>query len=479
MIPFEPVLLLWIAVSALLMADRNAARGLSIALFVGLLVLPTHMGIRIQKLPDLSKPDTIAIGVLLGTVLFHPTALIQFRPRLSDFLLAAMLACLVVTSVRNGWGTYDGLSHAFSWSLAFILPVSLARVHLATPEALRTFLTGLVLAAAVAAPFAVWEFRMSPQIHSTLYGEFQHQFLQTARWGFYRPCLCFSHPLSLGRFFAVATFLAALPLRRHLNSFLPYGSFLFLVPMTGLVLSMSYGPYLMFLVLCGLYLALRARKYLAYAGGASALLWLVLMFGGIQPARPLVPWVSKLSAQRAASFEYRLDAFDAYRENILKKPGFGHGGWGAGRILGRATDSQALIYSLARGLVGVALVYLWWVWALHDSINVAKALAGTQAASLALSVAAAIVVSVALSMVDAGLDGHVVYAAASMLALYAGVREGVFRAVPPALDQTGEYSFVRPIADNPPPVATRPVLRRAGRSNGAYKLSPSSSEESD
>ena len=57
---------------------------------------------------------------------------------------------------------------------------------------------------------------MSPQIHRTLYGYFQHVFVQFERGGYWRPVVCFNHALDLGRFFAFAAFLAALPMRKEL-----------------------------------------------------------------------------------------------------------------------------------------------------------------------------------------------------------------------------------------------------------------------
>ena len=50
---------------------------------------------------------------------------------------------------------------------------------------------------------------MSPQFHYWVYGFHQHSFLQTLRWGGYRPMVFMAHGLALARFFVVAT-LAAL-----------------------------------------------------------------------------------------------------------------------------------------------------------------------------------------------------------------------------------------------------------------------------
>ena len=64
----------------------------------------------------------------------------------------------------------------------------------------------MVIAAVIYVPFALFEIRMSPVLHSWLYGYSQHpDFLQTLRGGGFRPMVFMVHGLALARFFLLGT----------------------------------------------------------------------------------------------------------------------------------------------------------------------------------------------------------------------------------------------------------------------------------
>lgn len=418
MIPHQAALLLWVPISALLMMDRNNARGFSLAFILGLLILPSKYGIELPGLPDIAKENVASIGVLIGTVLFHPRLFDRFRLGVADFVLFGSMGLAFITSYVNDFGSYDGAAQSFAFFLNFFLPILLARIHLGTPRSLRTFLLALVAAGVFYMPFALWEFRMSPQIHQTLYGYFQHVFQQHYRGGFWRPIVCFSHALELGRFFAFTAFLALLPMRKDLVRYLgKWGNFVFLPPLFGLALSQSYGPYLLFVLLCGGYFAVARQAWLGYLVPALALLWLFFVFMGYEIGYGAAEEFSAVNPDRAQSFGYRLFALREYRSVILNRPWFGHGGWGHGRIEGRATDAEALIHLLGRGFFGAAAIYVWWGIALHGAYRVMRRTRNVIFGKRARAVAVLASLSLTISVIDAALDQHVMLTAAGLLAI--------------------------------------------------------------
>jgi len=423
-IPYTYMLVAWIPISVLFMMDKNSARGFSLAMLLGLMILPARRDLVITGLPDIEKSNVAAIGCLIGTMIFHPNLLIKFRPRLSDIVLLVVTAMVIGTSVTNGFGAYDGLSAARNVTLKFLVPLFLARVHLSTPHGFTTFLYMFVLCAAAYAVPALWEFRMSPQLHRVLYGYFPHTWLMFARWGFYRPLVCFSHALPLARFFAVAAFLAMFALRKPLGKRFPYGQYIFLGPLAGLVASMSFGPYFMFLAMAGGYFIGRKQPWVIYAVPIAAAVWMALVLANARPLYGVTDLIASLDQQRADSLQYRLDALDEYSVPIREKPVFGHGGWGHGRT-SRATDSAFLITSLARGLVSASLMYAWWLYAIHVCIRAAIGARGTPMADVLISIALIIAVGFATSMVDEGLDFQVGLMAAAAMGLELCLRKGV------------------------------------------------------
>ncbi|MDX9974086.1 MAG: hypothetical protein RBU21_13965 [FCB group bacterium] len=424
MIPYHLMLVAWIPISALLMMDKKPVRGFAIAMLAGMLLLPSGKSLILVGLPDLDKGNVAPLGVLLGTLAFHPNYVMRFRPRLADLIFLIVMAFMVMTSMKNGHGVYDGLSTARGFLFNFVLPVMLARIYCSTLNDLAYFLVIFSVAAAGYAFPALWEWRMSPQLHRTFYGYFPHTWLQFRRGAFFRPLVFFGHALPLGRFFAFAAFLTMLPLRAILAKHLPYGKWLFVAPLIGLIVSMSYGPYGLFAMLCGLYYVARKRLWLVYVIPVAAAIWMVLVLMGTQPMFGVVDQVHKLNPQRALSLEYRLEALDTYSVTIRQEPIFGYGGWNSARNE-LATDSAFLIWALTKGLVSASLLFGWWFLAMHSCVNVARRYGGTPLADLMLGIALLLGLSIAYSMIDDALDYHSMLLASAALGLEAVLRRGV------------------------------------------------------
>ncbi|HNR30388.1 MAG TPA: hypothetical protein PKI11_05825 [Candidatus Hydrogenedentes bacterium] len=423
MIPYQVALLAWIPVAALLMMDENRARGFSLATLLGLLILPEALEIELPGVPDLNKLNVIFIGILLGTIVFHPRAFDRFTLIVGDFLLLACLFVAFLSAYLNDGSITYCISRTFTLFFGFILPVLLARIHIGTPNGVRTFLLWTVAAAVVYAPFALWEFRMSPQLHANLYGYFQHVFQQHFRGGYWRPIVCFSHALALGRFFAFTAFLALFPLRKDLVALLGRaGHFVFLAPLVGLLLSMSFSPYLVFGLLVAGYFLIQRQWLLAYVLPVAALLWLTIVFIGMRPGHGFVEDIAAVSAERAASLQYRLDAWQEYKSVVQYRPVFGYGGWGGGRIEGRATDSQLLISLLDRGLVGTVFYFGWWFYAMYAALRVMTHMQGRVFARRAAAVAMLSSIAIAMVTIDAAFDMHLLVTGAAMVSIYTWVR---------------------------------------------------------
>ena len=445
MIQPELIILLWTPFSAALMLDRNAARGFSIALLGALLLLPSGVSADMLGAPQLTKTGAAGIGILLGTALCHPRLLFQFRPRWFDALMVAMLGSIVFTSWDNGLGIYDGVSASIYEALDVLTLWLAARIVLYRPEALKTFLLGVVFAASIYTPLVVWEWRMSPQIHFTLYGEFQHQFAQFHRWGFFRPVVCFPHALDLGRFMAFAAFLALLPLRKDLGRLLPGGQVLFVAPLLSLALSMSLGPYVVFATMCGGFALMRVPRvrWTVYAIPVFALALVVVLAAGANPYAQVFNTARAIDTERADSFQYRIDALEEYQSVIMERPWFGHGGWSRGRLSHRATDSDLLIRMLKFGVAGAGLYAAWWAFALGSVASLVRRLNVAPFERIARALAVTLAVALAISTIDRALDPHIVVAVSSIVGIDGLIRRGRLTGARPNQSRSGDIATTR------------------------------------
>lgn len=443
-------LVAYVPIAALIMMDRNNARGFSIAFVLGLMLLPPNFPADLPGVPDAAKDNVWAIGILIGTIIFHPSVFDRFKANVGDYFLLGVVLVAFATSVANGFGPYDGISQAAEFGLGFVLPVFLARLHIGTPASLKIFLLTLCIGAAAYAPFALWEFRMSPQIHTTVYGYFQHVFQQHFRGGFWRPIVFFSHALALGRFFAFTAFLTLFPLRHELTQrFGVIGKYFFLAPLLGLIVSQSLGPYIMFCLLCGGYIVYRHRPWLAYVLPAIGFIWLGASLVGVAPRLDYAESFDTVSADRADSLQYRLDALSEYGSVIMNKPLVGHGGWDHGRIEGRATDSQALISLLFRGWIGSLFYFAWWFYGLYVLVQIVHRTRQTVLGAKATALLSFASFSLFLSVIDAGFDQHLALVLASAASIHAWLSTN------PQIPTLANYEPTTPRVSKPLPWAVR------------------------
>lgn len=353
--------------------------------------------VTIQGFLDIDKVFAASAGALLGTLLFCTRQITSFRPKPGDGLLLLFAAATVVTSLDNDLGLQDGLSSAARNLLWYGTPYFFGRIFLRTRGDLLEAAKIIVGVAAVYGLMALWEWRMSPQLHHRLYGFLQHSWLLGMRWGFYRPILCFPSNLGLGTFFAWTGILAVwmlrgtlLPAIAGLPPLATVGAVL-----VGLLTSMSFGPWGIFLAGLALLFAWeRGRRRLVPAVPLLfALLWMAGRYTAVSDGEWLTSAVAKLSGPRAASLQYRIDAETELLDKAKLQPVFGWGGWGRNRIHDEegkslvATDGLWVIYVGTYGLVGLATFFAWWCYPLGVIASTGRDLRGdalTMAASVAV-----------------------------------------------------------------------------------------------
>jgi len=364
------LLLTWPLAGVVLFAVARPGRALILTYLLGQMILPVTV-IHISGLPDLNKWAVCGLAAVLGTVLFQPQALTRWRFHWTDIPLIIFIIGSALTSVVNGLGIYDGVSTSLVQVLRYALPFWLARVHLQTRRDLIDAATAFVLCGAIYAFPAIWEWRMSPHIHLTLYGFFQHAWPQHYRWGFWRPIVCFPHALPLSFFFA-ATSLAGLWLLRA--RLLPdfWGvpaKIVAAAPIVALVATMTFSGYLALalgFVLWFLWHRMRLRSALLIPV-VLATFWMVFRYAGLIDNDFVVDKVALISAQRAESIEYRLVAEQAYLAKARQSWLFGMGAWGRGTVAGLAADALWMILASTYGLFGLVSFMVWWMGNIVDA----------------------------------------------------------------------------------------------------------------
>jgi hypothetical protein len=212
-------LLAWVPISIALFFLMRPERAAVVVILGALLFLPEAVAIKLPFLPPLTKENIPYLCVLVGALLRCPKRILRL-PKERWFLVLALMLLFgpIGTALTNedslrygtlkhvvlrGLHVKDGLYTGVDQFFHAALPLFLGLVLFRTTRDLRNLLSAIAVAGLVYVPFALVEIRMSPQFHYWVYGYQQHSFLQTMRWGGYRPMVFMAHGLSLARFFLV------------------------------------------------------------------------------------------------------------------------------------------------------------------------------------------------------------------------------------------------------------------------------------
>jgi len=366
-------LLLVVPTAAILFSTLRPHQAAAVAMFGAMLFLPEQVGFDVPGLPSMDKRTLPPLVVLVALLL---TASRRLTPaqllRRSDWFLVVLFLGAFATGYSNsdpvprgpltirGIGTRDALSDVAGILLGIIAPYVVGRAQIRTSRELRDFAAILVGANLAYLPLIYFELRMSPQLHHLIYGFSQHSFVQTIRYGGYRPMVFMSHGLTLA-LFSFAGVVAAWALTRR--GFRTFGALS--VPVA-LVLSITH-------------VLLKSTGAIIYALVALALLFLVKRRAGLVvtallcavvltypssratntfPTTWLVEQAQRISYDRAQSLQFRFDNENLLLEKARQRFWFGWSSWGRSRVYdadGRdiaVTDGAWVIVLGVYGVVG-------------------------------------------------------------------------------------------------------------------------------
>src|SRR6185436_11870738 len=115
------------------------------------------------------------------------------------------VVCPFVASMANRLGPYDGFQDMTNRTLSLGIIYVLGRIYFHDPKGLQDLALGLFVSGLVYMPLCLLEIRLSPQLHTWVYGFHQHDFSQSWRLGGWRPTVFMGHGLEVGFWMTSAT----------------------------------------------------------------------------------------------------------------------------------------------------------------------------------------------------------------------------------------------------------------------------------
>ena len=366
------VLLSWPLVVYIFYRKMPPDRALIWTVLGAYLLLPPLLKIDLPVVPDVTKDSmpgllgvVMAVFVLKDRISFIPQSWIG-RGLLVVFVLSPFATVLTngepipkgPREVIQGMRIYDSLAAIINQGIE-ILPFFLARRYLATPDAMRNMLVALVTAGLIYSVPMLIETQLSPQMNVWIYGYFQHDFWQTVRAGGYRPIVFLPHGLWVAFFAFMAVLAAAILFKIGPGARRPKQAAvgLYLLAMVAACKSMGAIVYSVLLIPVVFFVPRKAQVMMAAAVALLVMTYPMLRGAHLIPMNEVTEFAARFSADRAASFQFRLDNEELLLDHAQRKILFGWGGYGRNMVYDEFTGKSNIadgIWIITMGIYGWA-----------------------------------------------------------------------------------------------------------------------------
>lgn len=465
----DAALVLWIPISLLAFHFMRPKRAALFTILGGLLFLPEHDVFKVPFMPAIGKADIPYLCAIVGYVMRSRRS--EWRPpreRWVTFLNLMILAGGIGTALTNrdmltvnfgktpapGLTLKDGMAVALTMLLEVALPFYAGRVLFRSAKDIRFLLRFVAAAGLVYSAFALFEVRMSPQLHYRLYGYAAHEdFLQTIRFGGYRPMVFMAHGLAVGLFFLVACLAAASLTRIHGIVWRVRAGYLTAYLAVVLVLCKSTGAIAYGLGALPLvaFAGVALKKRLTVVLAAIVILYPALRAADLFPVEGALSAAASIDDDRKQSLEFRFMNEDLLLERARQRPWFGWGEYGRnfvndkeGRPL-TVADGAWIIILGAQGAFGFVAVFGILVTPVFLAARRLKRIRNKQDRSL-LTALAVMVTATAIDLIPNGLFSNYPFLlSGALLSLSRGLaEEPVADLSPYELDPAQEIAYVLP-----------------------------------
>lgn len=316
------------------------------AILAPYLWLPARLSVDLPLLPPLDK-STIPNLAAYFACLFFKGKRVPLLPkdRLARWLILIYVGSPFISALSNpepiiagpvfikGMELYDALSDVIR-QILFVLPFLLGLAFLRSAKDHEDLLRVVAFAGLLYSLPMFFEVRMSPQLHTWIYGYFPHSFAQQMRDGGFRPVVFMGHGL-LVAFFTMTSVIAATALwriHRGVGVFSGGQAALYLMGLLVFCKSMASLLYALALSPLAAFAKPKNQVRIASVMVLVALIYPALRGWDLFPSQMIHEFASSYSAERAQSYDFRIQNENMLLDKANQRPYFGWGSWGRNRI---------------------------------------------------------------------------------------------------------------------------------------------------
>lgn len=345
-------LAVWPLVTVFLFLRLPPGRAVIATLLVGYLFLPEPpAGFDFPLIPPLTKHTIPALSAMVMWLVMYSANLNLFpRSPVTVGLLLLFVFSPAVTTVLNSdpiyWGEYFIQAMTLKDSLGLVvqqillvIPFLLARRFLYRAEDQRDLLFAFMIGGLIYSLPMLLEVRLSPQLNLWVYGYYQHDFIQTIRFGGFRPMVFLYHGI-WAAFFLLMALLSALALWRTKQIKSNWKLLLIAAYLLGvLILAKSLGAWLFALILVPTLLFVGPKWQMRFAVviASFAIAYPALKGVDLVPQGKILWAADSISPDRAASLSFRFENENLLLDRAKERPLFGWGSYNRNQIIDPAS----------------------------------------------------------------------------------------------------------------------------------------------
>ncbi len=323
----------------------------------GHMFLPVGTSVDLPMIPPLGKESIPALAALVGCWIIKGKQIpVLGKKGLVRWLLLLFMVEPFMTAELNGMPFfvgglqlpgmthYDALSAVINQFIVMI-PLFIGRQIFRTYDSQLLLFKMLVIAGLWYSLLILFEIRMSPQLHTWIYGYFPHSFDQMMRYGGFRPVVFMGHGLLVSLYVAVILLAAVVlwqlkvKVRQFSSAKVTY-YLLFVLVLCKSTSSVLYG-------FLGLLLTkltrIKTQMRVAVILVSIALLYPTISAMNLFPYQAVLEFVGSIEADRARSMGVRFENEQRIIEHGRTKFFFGWGTWGRNRIYDEETGKDETI----------------------------------------------------------------------------------------------------------------------------------------
>jgi hypothetical protein len=366
-------LILFAPVTFALFASYPPYKAAFLSTLFGSLLLPVGYAWDLPGVTTLDKATIPLLSSYLACVFLAPREFRHLRVQGWTLALIATLAIgSVITAVTNsdhysigpitiqGLTPWDGVAIFRKWVFSLLLPYLLGRMLMRNVAQLEALLRPLVFGFLLYSLAMLWEIRMSPQLHTTVYGYFPHSFLQQARSGGFRPVVFVGHGLPLAILTSFAVLASAMMWKRgmRIRGLPPAGVTAYLAAVVVLCKTYSAMAYASVGTALIYFCSPKTQARVAAAIACIVLAYPLLRTFDLFPTTTLTSLSDSADAERSESLAFRFTNEDLLLAHARQRALFGWGSYGRNRVFNEdgtdiaVTDGLWIILLGESGAVG-------------------------------------------------------------------------------------------------------------------------------